>query len=1715
MSMTIQSSVKDKILATSSATSQVKANVVTDALSRKERVKPRRVRAMAMTIQYEMERKGDESLYFMDRIWVLLVGSVMVEAHASSILKRMDKSGSMIQTLEDIMRACVIDFGGSYQLSNRCALFKALFGRKCRSPILWAEIEESSLIGPELVQEMTDRVVLIKEKLKAARYCQKRYADNRRKPLEFEIGNRVMLKVSPWKGVIHFGKKGKLVSRYVGQFEILDRIGPVAYQLRLSEELSGVHDTFHVSNLKKYLADASLHVPLDEIKVDKTLCFVEEPIEIMGREVKSLKRSRTLLVYEDEIKGQSSSSSNSQNVAFVSSENTSSTNEAVNTAHKVSTASSQGQASSSTYADDVMFSFFANQSNSLKLDNEDLEQIDTDDLEEIDLKWQVAMLTMRNQGNRNRDAPRRIILVETPTNALVVQDEIGGYDWSFQAEKGLTNFALIAYTSQGSSSSDSEVHTCSKDYLKSYETLQKQYDQQRDALSKSNLKITGYQMGLESLEARIVVHEKNEAVYEEDIAFLKYDVQVKVITIKDLKNQLEEALKEKDDLKLKLKKFEESLKNLTKLINSQISAKDKAGLGYDSQMNESEVVNSVFNSKESDVDDSPVNDRFKTGEGFHAVPPPYTRNYMPSRPDLSFAGLDDYVYKAKTKPKFTKINFVKSDENVKSINKENTHRQEEYPRKSQSPRDNRRNWNRMMTQKLGNGFEFIKKACFVCGSFNHLIKDCEFHDKKIIEKPVLNNNGRVTAVVTKSGQVPVNATKQSSPKASTSISTARPVSTVAPKLKVNDALPKTYSYFKAHSQVKRAFNQKSAAKTYNFNKKVYTAKVNNVTTAGSKAVFNAAVGNKENAGNPQYTLQDQGIFDSGCSRHMTGNKSFLTDYQEVDGGFELKFNLFSVSQMCDKKNSVLFTETECLVLSSDFKLLDESQVLLKVPRQNNMYSFDLKNVVPSGGLTCLFAKATIDESNLWHRRLGHINFKTMNKLVRGNLVRGLPSKLFENDHTCVACQKGKQHKASCKTKLDETSGILKTFITGIENQINHKVKIIRCDNGTEFKNNDMNQFCGMKGIKKEFSVARTSQQNGVVERKNRTLIEAARTMLADSLLPTTFWVEASSMDAVAVHAGKKTNEEPSHEAELDNLLIQQKEGYANSTNRDFHLGAYDDEDVGAKADLNNLEITINFWATAKSKIVNDVKQIHATVNGKTVVILESSVRSDLYFNDEDGITYKSNDEIFVNLALIGKLDSTSKKFLMYPRFLQLFLNNQIALPEPFNDIYVTPVHTKKVFTNMKRQSKDFSRRIIPLFASMLVPQVVEGEGSGQPSKPQPPSSTAPPSQAVYTGEYDRVVRAATTASSLQAEQQSGSGPRRQDTTLGGADAQTRFETASKRSHDPPLSEGNTSGSREDSMEHQVDLTDFVPPTPHDSPLSGGHTPGSDEGRPKFNELINLCTQLSNRVLVLENSKTAQDLVIQKLKKRVKRLEKALRARTPEMKLFKIGTSKRKGLDKENVSEQGRKSEKTKPMFNDSDFDVLDDAMENVEGGSTAEQITTTGDTLNTASIIVSDVGPSHVSTVGPLNVSAAGPSTSTAGDIFEDEMTTIADTLVAIRSARPRTTSVMIHNVEEEPRRATPVLTVQIKDKDKGKMVEPEPTPKNPRKAQIQMDEELAQRLFEEEQAQFEKEQRIAREKAAEQEANDAALIEQMEDVQARMDADELLAERLQQEERE
>ncbi|GJY92701.1 putative reverse transcriptase domain-containing protein [Tanacetum coccineum] len=210
-----------------------------------------------------------------------------------------------------MLRACVLDFEGrcdvhlslvdfsynnSYHSSVRYASFEALYGRKCRSLIMWAEIGEDQLIGPELVQETTEKISEIKDRLKVARDRQKSYADKIRKPLEFSVGDHVLLKVSPWKGVVHFGNKGKQAPRFVGPFEIIEKVGLVAYRLRLLEELNGVHDTFHVSNLEKCLADPTLQVPLDEIQVDAKLNFIKEPVEISEREFTKLKWSRIVIV---------------------------------------------------------------------------------------------------------------------------------------------------------------------------------------------------------------------------------------------------------------------------------------------------------------------------------------------------------------------------------------------------------------------------------------------------------------------------------------------------------------------------------------------------------------------------------------------------------------------------------------------------------------------------------------------------------------------------------------------------------------------------------------------------------------------------------------------------------------------------------------------------------------------------------------------------------------------------------------------------------------------------------------------------------------------------------------------------------------------------------------------------------------------------------------------------------------------------------------------------------------------------------------------------------------------------------------------------------------------------------------------------------------------------------------------------------------------------
>nr|GEX91349.1 putative ribonuclease H-like domain-containing protein [Tanacetum cinerariifolium] len=486
---------------------------------------------------------------------------------------------------------------------------------------------------------------------------------------------------------------------------------------------------------------------------------------------------------------------------------------------------------------------------------------------------------------------------------------------------------------------------------------------------------------------------------------------------KDLRKQ-----NKRDDLKLKLEKFQTSSKNLNHLLASQTN--DKIRLGYNTQV----FTSSMFDCDEmfsSDTDKSlfaiSIYARYQYREGYHAVPPPCIRTFMPPKPDLVFhdaPNVNETIHTA------FNVELTKFDKDLSHTHRPSAPIIEDWVSDSEDDFEAELPQNALTSNHKTNipkpkryGNNKNRKACFVCKSLTHLTKDCDYYEQQMAQIPARNHaqrgNHQQYAIMT---------------------------------------LPNPQRYV-----VPTAVLTKS--------------KLVQLTTARPVTA----------AGNPQHALKDKRVIDSGCSRHMTGNMSYLSDFEEINGGYVAFGDNPKGGKISEK-------DTECIVLSLEFKLPNENQVLLRVPRENNMYNVDLKNIVPSEDLTCLFAKATLDESKVWHRRLGHINFKTMNKVVKDEYSR----------FTWVFFLATK----------DETSPILNTFITSIENQLSLKVKIIKSDNGTKLKNNDLNQFCRMKRIKREFSVPRTSQQNGIAKRKKRTLIEAARTMLVDSLLSIPFWAEA-------------------------------------------------------------------------------------------------------------------------------------------------------------------------------------------------------------------------------------------------------------------------------------------------------------------------------------------------------------------------------------------------------------------------------------------------------------------------------------------------------------------------------------------------------------------------------------------------------------------------------
>nr|GEV83983.1 retrovirus-related Pol polyprotein from transposon TNT 1-94 [Tanacetum cinerariifolium] len=805
---------------------------------------------------------------------------------------------------------------------------------------------------------------------------------------------------------------------------------------------------------------------------------------------------------------------------------------------------------------------------------------------------------------------------------------------------------------------------------------------------------------LESVEARLFVYQQNESVFVEDIKLLKLEVQLRDNALVVLRQNFKKAEQERDDLKLKLEKLQTSSKNLSELLSSQTN--DKTGLGYNSQ---------VFTRAMFDCDDyltsgsdeslppSPIYDRYQSRYGYLDVPPPYTGTFMPPKPDLVFNNAPNDVetfhtaFNVKLSPTKLEIalshhrpsapiiedlvsdsedesetntpenvpSFVQPTEQIKSLRPSVQHVKTFVPPVNSKT---------AIPKPTSNGKRRNRKTC-LCRSLDHLIKDCDYHEKKMAQ-PTARNHAKggnykqyasmtfpnphrhvvPTVVLAQSKLVPIND--------------VRPVTTVVPKTSVTRPRQAKTVVTKPNSPYRRHINRYSG-------KMGMETKMSNL-----RPCF------------PQYKCindpqKDKGVIDSGCSRHMTGNMSYLSDFEELNGGY-VAFGRNPKGGKISRKGKIrtgkLDFDDVYFVKELKFNLFSVSQISVNQPL--HMLHMDLfgPTFVKSPNKKSYFLVVIDDYS-------------------RFTWVFFLATK-------------------------DETSPILKTFITGLENQLSLKVKIIRSDNETEFKNNDLNQFCGMERIKREFSVPRTPQQNGIAERKNKTLIEAARTMLADSLLSILFWAEAvntacyvqnRNTDGDATFDEKEPEfERRKHESEVnvspsssalskkhddktkreakgkspvesltgyrnlsaefedlsDNSIYEDNAAdtsqYPDDTNmpelEDITYSDYKD-DAGAEADFNNLETTITVSPIPTTRVHKDLPVTQIIGDLSLATQTRSMTREELLqfkmqkvwvlvdlphgkrtigHTQEEGIDYK---EVF---ALVARIEAI-KLFLAYASFM--------------------------------------------------------------------------------------------------------------------------------------------------------------------------------------------------------------------------------------------------------------------------------------------------------------------------------------------------------------------------------------------------------------------------------------------------------------------------------
>ncbi|PWA75658.1 ribonuclease H-like domain-containing protein [Artemisia annua] len=712
---------------------------------------------------------------------------------------------------------------------------------------------------------------------------------------------------------------------------------------------------------------------------------------------------------------------------------------------------------------------------------------------------------------------------EPGCTALDSTDDLGGFDWSMENEDAPVLLALVA-TAPTSSTATEVCSKCNNVYQK----VLSDYVSERDKHNKARSEVLGYQLTLESLEAKIITHENNEVAWAEKYQQQDYQLKLSEWKLGCKVSELEKMTKERDDLLEKLKSWKEAGLTHVSFCEKQRRTNIKTGLGYgveyssseenptsDKEQESSEEIStsefetcSEENRSSSEEPISPTPPEFKKDEGYHAVPHA-VGSFQPPRKDVSCYGVDNLEFRNKLKGQSNpgssevKVEILKNHGNTRgsgnNVNDKSfskpfskptvfSHFNQRTASHSAVPSHN----SFQHTANFRNSSHYSPRGHTGLG-YNPQRSGFGSMNQKLCFVPSIRTFSKQP--------VPSGHSFQETGKPQTVFSQST-VRRFSPNQGTAHVRPNVSKQAPGHdtkfSTSKRPY--KRVPKPQTSTQKVKTMWIKNESTTGDKPVLSESVGGKEHAvvkescfsnkdhvfeqkkvidhvlkdsgnyilkdfkyvtpqgehksvmswGNPEEELKDHLIIDSGCSGSMTGEKEILSDFKPFFGGKvafgddatrgritgkgtiktgkidfenvsyvkEVKFNLLSVSQIYDKKYPVLFTDTECLILSPEFKFEAEELVVLRAPRTNDVYSIDMKNILATEKVTCLVAKVSVEEAHLWHRRLGHVNFKNINKLVRGNLVRGLPSKTFKTDQSCLACKKGKQHKASCK-KLEE------------------------------------------------------------------------------------------------------------------------------------------------------------------------------------------------------------------------------------------------------------------------------------------------------------------------------------------------------------------------------------------------------------------------------------------------------------------------------------------------------------------------------------------------------------------------------------------------------------------------------------------------------------------------------------------------------------------------